>query len=98
MAGGAKLAFGGKRVERSGLFFYPTVLTDVDEDNYAALNESFGPIMIISKFSERDVDDVVERANRTEYGLAAGVFSKVHFFKRYLFLGYQPSHASGEKN
>uniref|UniRef100_A0A914D700 10-formyltetrahydrofolate dehydrogenase n=1 Tax=Acrobeloides nanus TaxID=290746 RepID=A0A914D700_9BILA len=76
VAGGAKLVFGGKRVERQGLFFYPTVLTDVEEENYAATNESFGPVMIISRFSERDVDDVIERANRTEYGLAAGVFSK----------------------
>jgi formyltetrahydrofolate dehydrogenase len=76
VAGGAKLVFGGKRVEGQGLFFYPTVLTDVEEENYAANNESFGPVMIISRFSERDVDDVIERANRTEYGLAGGVFSK----------------------
>lgn len=44
------MEFGGKRVERKGLFFYPTVLTNVDDKNFAAKEESFGPIMIISKF------------------------------------------------
>ncbi|KAI6192684.1 Formyl transferase [Aphelenchoides besseyi] len=47
---GAKVAFGGKRLDRPGLYFYPTVLTDVDDQNFAAQEESFGPIMIISKF------------------------------------------------
>lgn len=47
---GAKLVYGGKRVERCGLFFEPTILIDVDDDNPAAIEESFGPIMIISKF------------------------------------------------
>jgi len=74
--GGAKLVHGGKRVKEPGLYFEPAVLVDVDDDNFAAINESFGPIMCISKFSERDVDDVIKRANKTEYGLAAGVLSK----------------------
>ncbi|KAI6208429.1 10-formyltetrahydrofolate dehydrogenase [Aphelenchoides besseyi] len=72
---GAKVAFGGKRLDRPGLYFYPTVLTDVDDQNFAAKEESFGPIMIISKFKESDIDEVIERANRTEFGLAGGVFS-----------------------
>jgi len=52
------------------------VLTNVEDDNFAASEESFGPIMIVSKFSEKNVDEVIERANRTEFGLAGGVFSK----------------------
>jgi formyltetrahydrofolate dehydrogenase len=73
---GAKLAYGGKRVNRPGLYFEPAVLVDIDDANYASTAESFGPIMCISKFNERDVDEVIKRANRTEYGLAAGVLSK----------------------
>lgn len=50
---GAKLAYGGKRVNRPGLFFEPAVLVDIDDANYASTAESFGPIMCISKFNER---------------------------------------------
>lgn len=50
---GAKVEFGGKRVDRRGLFFYPTVISNVDDENFAAKEESFGPIMIISKFNEK---------------------------------------------
>ncbi|KAI6234510.1 10-formyltetrahydrofolate dehydrogenase [Aphelenchoides fujianensis] len=62
--GGAQVAYGGKRVDRKGLFFYPTILVNVNDDNFAAERGIFC-----------DVDEVIERANRTEYGLAAGVFS-----------------------
>jgi len=73
---GAKVVIGGKRVDRKGLYFYPTVLTNVDDTNFAADEESFGPIMVISKFRASDIDEVIERANRTEFGLAGGVFSR----------------------
>lgn len=42
---------------------------------FIAKEESFGPIMIISKFARGDVDGVVRRANATEFGLASGVFT-----------------------
>ncbi|KAK2165320.1 hypothetical protein LSH36_52g08014 [Paralvinella palmiformis] len=73
---GATLVYGGKSVDRSGLFLYPTVFTDVEDDMFVAQEESFGPIMIISKFSDGDVEGVIHRANQTEYGLASGVFTK----------------------
>uniref|UniRef100_A0A1I8A8N5 formyltetrahydrofolate dehydrogenase n=1 Tax=Steinernema glaseri TaxID=37863 RepID=A0A1I8A8N5_9BILA len=73
---GAKVVCGGKRVDRVGYYFEPTILVDVEDSNFAATEESFGPIMCVSKFDEDDIDDVIERANSTEYGLAAGVFSK----------------------
>uniref|UniRef100_A0A8C5N4R9 10-formyltetrahydrofolate dehydrogenase n=1 Tax=Gouania willdenowi TaxID=441366 RepID=A0A8C5N4R9_GOUWI len=60
----------------SGFFFEPTVFTDVQDHMYIAKEESFGPIMIISKFRSGDVDDVLRRANATEYGLASGVFTQ----------------------
>ncbi|NXR74745.1 AL1L2 dehydrogenase, partial [Pycnonotus jocosus] len=43
---------------------------------YIAREESFGPVMVISKFENGDVDGVLRRANATEYGLASGVFTK----------------------
>lgn len=48
---GAKLLAGGKRATEKGYFFEPTVFTDVEDDMYIAKEESFGPIMIISRFS-----------------------------------------------
>lgn len=76
VAGGAKLVLGGERLPRAGLFFPPTILSEVDDDNFAAIEESFGPIMCVSRFDDDDIDEVIRRANRTEFGLAAGVFSK----------------------
>lgn len=73
---GATLVYGGKQVDRPGLFFEPTVFTDVQDDMFIAEEESFGPVMVISKFKDGDVEDVLKRANGTEYGLASGVFTK----------------------
>lgn len=74
---GANLLCGGKRVENlKGYFFEPTVFTDVQDHMYIAHEESFGPIMIISKFNASNIDAVIRRANNTEYGLASGVFTK----------------------
>ncbi|CAG2215509.1 ALDH1L [Mytilus edulis] len=61
---------------KEGLFMEPTVFTDVEDHMYIADEESFGPVMIISKFQDGDVDGVIKRANNTEYGLASGVFTK----------------------
>lgn len=74
VAEGAKLVFGGKRIEREGLFFPPTIFTDVTDDMWIAKEESFGPIMIILKFT--DVEEVIARANNSEFGLAAGVLTQ----------------------
>ncbi|KAL8595137.1 hypothetical protein ACOMHN_013810 [Nucella lapillus] len=73
---GATLVKGGKQVDRPGLFFAPTVFTDVEDHMMIAEEESFGPVMIISKFADGDVEGVLRRANNTEFGLASGVFSK----------------------
>lgn len=50
---GAVLKIGGKRLERPGYYFEPTVFTDVEDHMFIAQEESFGPIMAISKFSSR---------------------------------------------
>ncbi|KAK0082203.1 hypothetical protein PV325_010892 [Microctonus aethiopoides] len=73
---GAKLVYGGKRLERPGWYFQPTIFTDVKDDMYIAREESFGPIMIISKFKSNDIDDLIARANNTEFGLASGILTK----------------------
>lgn len=48
---GAKLELGGKRLNRPGLFFEPTIFSGVEDHMFIAKEESFGPIMIISKFN-----------------------------------------------
>uniref|UniRef100_A0A8D1CGR4 10-formyltetrahydrofolate dehydrogenase n=1 Tax=Sus scrofa TaxID=9823 RepID=A0A8D1CGR4_PIG len=73
---GATLVYGGRQVQRPGFFMEPTVFTDVEDHMYLAKEESFGPIMVISKFRNGDIDGVLERANNTEYGLASGVFTR----------------------
>ena len=54
----------------------PTIFCDVEDHMYIAKEESFGPIMVVSKFLAGDVEGVVKRANNTEYGLASGVFTR----------------------
>ncbi|XP_037088208.1 cytosolic 10-formyltetrahydrofolate dehydrogenase-like isoform X1 [Pollicipes pollicipes] len=76
VAEGARLVVGGKQVDRPGLYMEPTVLADVEDHMFVAKEESFGPIMVLSKFAEGDVEGVVRRANDTEYGLASGVFTR----------------------
>nr|XP_057943277.1 mitochondrial 10-formyltetrahydrofolate dehydrogenase-like isoform X2 [Doryrhamphus excisus] len=72
---GATLVYGGKQVDRPGFFMEPTVFTDVEDHMFIAKEESFGPVMVVSKFKDGDVDGVLQRANDTEYGLASGVFT-----------------------
>ena len=52
MKEGARLVYGGKQVDRPGLFFEPTILTDVHDHMFVATEESFGPIMVISHFTD----------------------------------------------
>ena len=71
---GAKLECGGKQVGDKGYFVEPTVFTDVSDDMRIAKEEIFGPVMQIMKF--KTLDEVIERANKTRYGLAAAVYTK----------------------
>jgi aldehyde dehydrogenase (NAD+) len=71
---GASLVAGGNRVGNRGFFIEPTVFADVKDDMRIAKEEIFGPVMSIMKF--KDVEEVVERSNRTEYGLAAAVWTR----------------------
>jgi succinate-semialdehyde dehydrogenase/glutarate-semialdehyde dehydrogenase len=71
---GARLATGGKRIGNQGYFFEPTVMTDVPDDARAMNEEPFGPLALFQRFSS--FDDVVGRANRLPYGLAAYAFTR----------------------
>ncbi|XP_036375979.1 mitochondrial 10-formyltetrahydrofolate dehydrogenase [Megalops cyprinoides] len=73
---GATLVYGGRQVDRPGFFMEPTVFTDVEDHMFIAKEESFGPVMVVSKFKDGDIDGVLARANDTEFGLASGVFTR----------------------
>jgi betaine-aldehyde dehydrogenase len=70
---GATLITGGKAHARGGLYIEPTVFADVTDDMTIAREEIFGPVMSVLTFDSED--DVLARANDTEFGLAAGVFT-----------------------
>lgn len=72
-AEGARLVTGGKRLDRDGFYMQPTVFADVTDDMVISREEIFGPVMAVLDFE--DEDDVITRANDTEFGLAAGVFT-----------------------
>ncbi|MBX4918783.1 NAD-dependent succinate-semialdehyde dehydrogenase [Rhizobium bangladeshense] len=69
LAKGAKVLTGGKRIEGTGTFFAPTVLTGVTRGMKVAREETFGPVAPLFRFET--VEDVIAQANDTEFGLAA---------------------------
>lgn len=73
VARGAKVECGGRRLDGKGFFYPPTVLSNVSEDADCVHDEIFGPVIAIQTFE--DQEDVIRRANDTEYGLVAYVFS-----------------------
>ncbi|EEX09215.1 betaine aldehyde dehydrogenase [Ruegeria lacuscaerulensis ITI-1157] len=72
-AEGARLVHGGARLDREGFYLEPTVFADVTDDMTIAREEIFGPVMSVLDFETED--EVMARANATEFGLAAGVFT-----------------------
>ena len=75
---GARLLIGGNRVTTgdlaNGFFVAPTVFADCHDDMAIARDEIFGPVMTILDFE--DEDEVIARANATDFGLSAGVFTR----------------------
>ncbi|KGF67931.1 succinate-semialdehyde dehydrogenase [Hoeflea sp. BAL378] len=71
---GAKVLAGGKRHELGGTFFEPTILTGVTRDMKVAGEETFGPVAPLFKFDS--VEDVIEQANDTIFGLASYFYAK----------------------
>jgi len=71
---GAKMLCGGSRVGKQGYFIEPTVFADVKDEMKIAQEEIFGPVMSVIKF--RDIEEVIDRGNKTMYGLAAAVWTR----------------------
>ncbi len=73
-AEGARLVTGGARLNRPGFYVQPTVFADVTDDMTLAREEVFGPVMAVLGFETEE--EVIARANATEFGLSAGVFTR----------------------
>ena len=73
IAGGATVAAGGAPLDGPGYFFPPTVLADIAEGATIVDEEQFGPVLPV--LSYRSVDEAIARANATNYGLGASVWS-----------------------
>jgi aldehyde dehydrogenase (NAD+) len=73
-AEGATCLSGGKRVGDQGYFVEPTLFDGVTDEMDIAQDEIFGPVMSVLTF--KDTDDILARANRTFYGLAAAVWTR----------------------
>ncbi|KAK1376545.1 Delta l-pyrroline-5-carboxylate synthetase [Heracleum sosnowskyi] len=71
---GAKLEAGGDKIGEKGFYIKPTVFSNVQDDMMIAQDEIFGPVQSILKF--KTLDEVIQRANASRYGLAAGVFTQ----------------------
>src|SRR5512138_932087 len=71
---GAKIMLGGKRHEKGGLFFQPTVLTGVTPEMVVSYEETFGPVAPLIRFKTED--EVIALANNTEFGLCGYFYSR----------------------
>ncbi|NSX54545.1 betaine-aldehyde dehydrogenase [Parasulfitobacter algicola] len=73
-AEGARLIYGGGALDQPGFYIQPTVFADVNDDMVIAQDEIFGPVMAVLDFETED--EVITRANATDFGLSAGVFTQ----------------------
>jgi len=71
LAGGGKLLFGGKKIDRPGSYFEPTVVSDLPDGAAVLKEEVFGPIAPISTFDT--AEEALQKANASEYGLQAAI-------------------------
>ena len=74
IAEGAEVLCGGNKPFDQGYFVSPTVFADVNDEMTIAKEEIFGPV--ISALPFNDIDEVIERANKSQFGLAAGVWTE----------------------
>jgi len=73
-AEGARLELGGYRMGSEGFYIAPTIFSEVTDAMTVSKEEIFGPVMCLARF--KSVDEVIQRANATPFGLAAGIFTK----------------------
>jgi betaine-aldehyde dehydrogenase len=72
----AKIVAGGKKIDRPGYFFLPTVIAGLRQDDEMIQNEIFGPVITVQKF--KDEAEAVAMANGVAYGLASSVWTSNH--------------------
>jgi succinate-semialdehyde dehydrogenase/glutarate-semialdehyde dehydrogenase len=73
VAAGAHILCGGKRLERAGNFYEPTVLANIPSDSPVSCEEVFGPVAML--FRARTIDDAIDLANSTNFGLGAAAWT-----------------------
>jgi succinate-semialdehyde dehydrogenase / glutarate-semialdehyde dehydrogenase len=73
LAAGARLLTGGHQIKRAGNFYEPTVLTNIPRGSPAYCDELFGPVGLL--FPADDIDDAIEIANSTSFGLGAAAWT-----------------------
>jgi phenylacetaldehyde dehydrogenase len=71
---GAEAVVGGKKIAGSGYFVEPTVMVKTNPEMKVMREEIFGPVVCATPFS--DIDEIAREANQSEYGLAAGIWTK----------------------
>jgi succinate-semialdehyde dehydrogenase/glutarate-semialdehyde dehydrogenase len=73
VASGARVLTGGKRIDRAGNFYEPTVLVDVDPATEVSCEEIFGPVAML--FRVNDIDEAIRLANATSFGLGSAAWT-----------------------
>jgi acyl-CoA reductase-like NAD-dependent aldehyde dehydrogenase len=68
-----KIVAGGGVLERDGYFVQPTIVRDISDNARLVREEQFGPVLPVLRYS--DLDEVIARANDTEFGLGGSVWS-----------------------
>lgn len=74
VANGATVVMGGKRIDRTGAFMQPTILSDITPGNPAFREEFFGPVALF--FRVKSDDEAVALANESDFGLGGSIFTK----------------------
>ena len=86
---GATCVTGGKQLGENGYFVSPTVIKDASDDMSIVREEIFGPVVVADSFE--NIDDIITQSNDTNYGLAAGIWtrdiSKAHHVAQQLRAG-----------
>jgi len=73
ISAGARALCGGKKIDRAGYFYEPTVLVDIPEDSPADVEELFGPVASVWK--ARDINEAIAIANSTRFGLGSSAWT-----------------------
>lgn len=71
---GARVLYGGEKLDRDGFFIQPTVMTNLNDKHDIMVNETFGPVICIQKV--KNAEEAIDKANNSTFGLGATVWTK----------------------